>query len=191
MQNSVQAVGQARPLNAINKVALVIGGSLLVALCARLSLPLPFTPVPLTLANLGVLIVGLTLGSRAGFAALALYLVEGAMGAPVFSAAGPGGLAQLFGPTGGYLMAYPFAAFLAGWIAERGTKNFTRFAVAAISAEVVIFAVGLAWLTFLAQGSAQQAIRFGLYPFVFAEVIKVLVAAGGSKRLKNTALLKI
>jgi biotin transport system substrate-specific component len=190
MQDSIQAVGQARPLSAIHKVTLVIGGSLFVALCARLSLPLPFTPVPLTLANLGVLIVGLTLGSRAGFAALALYLAEGAMGLPVFSV-GMGGIAQLFGPTGGYLMAYPFAAFLAGWIAERGTKSFIRFGVAAIAAEAAIFAGGLGWLAFLAQSSAQQVIRFGLYPFVFAEVIKILVAAGGSKRLKDTALLKM
>ena len=190
MQDSVQAVGQARPLSAIHRVALIIGGSLFVALCARLSLPLPFTPIPLTMANLGVLIVGLTLGSRAGFAALALYLAEGAMGLPVFSV-GMGGIAQLLGPTGGYLMAYPFAAFLAGWIAERGSKNFVRLAVAAVWAEVLIFAGGLGWLAFLAQSGAQQAVRFGLYPFVFAEVIKVMVAAGGSKRLRDTALLKM
>ena len=177
MENSAQAVEQVRPHGAAYKIALVVGGSLFVALCARLSLPLPFTPVPLTLANLGVLIVGLTLGSRGGFAALALYLAEGAMGLPVFSV-GPGGIAQLLGPTGGYLMAYPLAAFLAGFIAERGSKNFLRFVVAAVAAELAIFAGGLGWLAMLAPGGVPQAARFGLYPFVFAEVMKVMSAAG-------------
>lgn len=182
MSNSAQAVAQVRPVSTANKIALVVGASVFVALCARLSLPLPFTPVPLTLANLGVLIVGLALGSRGGFAALALYLAEGAMGLPVFSV-GPGGIAQLLGPTGGYLLAYPFAAFLAGFIAERGSKNFVRFAVAAVVAEFAIFAGGLGWLAMLAQGGVAQAARFGLYPFVFAEVMKVMCAAGAAKEL--------
>lgn len=176
MQTPAQAVEQLRPVGAVQKVALIVGGSLFVALCAKLSLPLPFTPVPLTLANLGVLVVGLVLGSRAGFAALALYLAEGAMGLPVFSV-GVGGIAQLLGPTGGYLMAYPAAAFLAGWIAERGGRNFARFAVAAVAAEIVIFAGGIGWLAAMTHGTS-QAVRFGLYPFVFAEVMKVMSAAG-------------
>src|SRR2546423_2722842 len=92
-----------RALDWALQVTLVVGASLFVALCARVTLPLPFTPVPLTLQNFGVLLVGLTLGSRRGFAALALYLVEGAVGMPVFNPAGLGGVAQLFGPTGGYL----------------------------------------------------------------------------------------
>ena len=177
MQTPAQAVEQVRPISAVHKTALIVGGSLFVALCAKLSLPLPFTPVPLTLANLGVLVVGLVLGSRAGFAALALYLVEGAMGLPVFSV-GPGGIAQLLGPTGGYLMAYPIAAFVAGFIAERGAKTFARYALAAIAGNIVVFAGGLGWLAILAQGNAAQAVRFGLYPFVFAEVMKVMSAAG-------------
>src|SRR6478736_1450375 len=86
---------QDRVLDGASQVAIVIGASLFVALCARIALPLPFTPVPLTLQNFGVLLVGLTLGSRRGFAALALYLVEGGAGIPVFNPAGPGGIAQL------------------------------------------------------------------------------------------------
>src|SRR6202043_4006241 len=97
-------------------VALVVGGSLVVALCARITIPLPGTPVPLTVQNFGVLAVGLALGSRRGFAALALYLAEGAMGIPVFSPHGFGGIAQILGPTGGYLIAYPFVAGLTGYI---------------------------------------------------------------------------
>ncbi len=90
-----------RVFEGAQQVALVIGASLLVALCARITIPLPGTPVPLTVQNFGVLLVGLQLGSRRGFAALALYLAEGAMGMPVFSPVGPGGIAQLLGPTGG------------------------------------------------------------------------------------------
>lgn len=173
---------QVAAMTATRQVAIVVGASLLVALCARLSVPLPFTPVPLTLSNFGVLVVGLLLGSKRGFAALALYLAQGAAGLPVF-AVGAGGIAQLLGPTGGYLLAYPLAAFVAGWIAERGAGKFGRFLVAALAAEVVIFAGGLAWLMVLTHG-ATQAMSFGLYPFVFAEVIKVTAAAGIATKIE-------
>src|SRR5580693_6400053 len=134
---------QERMVEAARQVALVVGASLFVALCARVTLPLPFTPVPLTLQNFGVLLVGLLLGSRRGFAALALYLAEGAMGMPVFSPTGPGGIAQLLGPTGGFLLAYPLVAWLAGFIMERGRKSFARAAVGGLLGEVVLFAGGL------------------------------------------------
>src|SRR5215468_5349354 len=110
---------QQRTLEWAKQVAIVVGASLFVALCARVTIPLPFTPVPLTLQNAGVLLVGLLLGPRRGFAALALYLAEGTAGLPVFSPIGPEGLARLAGPTGGYLMAYPFVAGLAGYVMER------------------------------------------------------------------------
>jgi biotin transport system substrate-specific component len=165
------------------QAALVVSASLFVALCARLTVPLPFTPVPLTLQNFAVLLVGLALGSRRGFAALALYLAEGACGLPVFNPTGLGGVAQLLGPTGGYLMAYPLVAFVCGLVAERGAKSFRREAVAAALGEVVLFAGGLAWLTVWTRGSWWQAAHFGLYPFVFAEVAKVLAAAGVAARL--------
>ncbi len=165
--------------------AIVIGASLLVALCARITVPLPFTPVPLTLQNFGVLVVGLLLGSRRGFAALSVYLLEGAFGLPVFNPTGPGGIAQILGPTGGFLMAYPLVAFVAGWINEHIGKHISeqsprRFGVAVFSgaaAELVLFAGGLSWLAVLTHSIA-TAFRFGLYWFVFAEVIKVLMAAG-------------
>src|ERR1700722_10862047 len=162
---------QSRVVNATKQVALVAGASLFVALCARVTLPLPFTPVPLTLQNFGVLLVGLTLGSRRGFAALALYLVEGASGMPVFNPAGPGGVAQLLGATGGFLLVYPFVAGLAGWIMERGKASFARAAAAGGLAEIVLFAGGLSWLAVLTNSFA-QAVRFGLFMFVFTEEIK-------------------
>jgi biotin transport system substrate-specific component len=166
-------------------VALVIGASLLIAICARISLPLPFTPVPLTLANFGVLAIGLALGSKRGFAAAALYLSYGMDGLPVFSPAGPGGILQLLGPTGGYLIAYPVVAFIAGYIAERGVKSFTRSLLAAIVAEFVLFASGIAWLMVLTHTPFLKAASFGLYPFVFAEVIKVTASAGIASRLSR------
>jgi biotin transport system substrate-specific component len=168
-----------RALYWAEQAAIVVSASLFVALCARVTVPLPFTPVPLTLQNFGALLVGLTLGSRRGFAALALYLVEGASGMPVFNPAGPGGVAQLLGATGGFLLAYPFVAGLAGWMMERGKRTFTRAVVSGVLAEVVLFAGGLSWLAVLTHSFA-QAVRFGLYWFVFAEVIKVMLAAGVS-----------
>jgi biotin transport system substrate-specific component len=159
----------------------VIGGSLIVALCARITIPLPFTPVPLTLQNFGVLLVGLLLGSRRGFAALALYLAEGVAGLPVFSPIGPGGIAQMLGPTGGFLLAYPLVAWLTGYVMEHGRKTFSRAAIGGLLGELVLFTGGLAWLAVLTYSIA-QAFRWGLYWFLFAEVIKVMMAAGIAAR---------
>ncbi len=168
--------------NAVTQVALVVGGSLVVALCARIAIPLPFTPVPLTVQNFGVLLVGLLLGSRRGFAALALYLAEGAMGLPVFSPTGPGGIAQLLhGATSGFLLAYPLVAWVAGFVMEHGRKSFARAALGGFLGEVVLFAGGLTWLAVLTH-SVAQAFRWGLYWFLFAEVIKVMMAAGIAAR---------
>jgi biotin transport system substrate-specific component len=164
------------------QAVIVIAASLFVALCARVTVPLPFTPVPLTLQNFGVLAVGLLLGSRRGFAALSLYLIEGAFGLPVFSPSIlGGGIAQILGPTGGFLMAYPLVAFVAGWIYEHSSRRFGWAALSSLAAEVVLFAGGLSWLAVLTH-SVSLAIRYGLYWFVFAEVIKVLMAAALATR---------
>ena len=175
------ATPQECALDAARQVALVIGGSLFVALCARITIPLPFTPVPLTVQNFAVLLVGLLLGSRRGLAALALYLAEGAAGLPVFNPTGVGGIAQITGPTGGYLMAYPFVAFLAGYIFERGAKSFARAAIASFLGELLLFAGGLTWLYVLTHSFAKAA-YLGLYWFVAAEVLKVMFAAGIAAR---------
>jgi biotin transport system substrate-specific component len=176
---------QDRLLETARQAALVVGASLFVALCARITIPLPFTPVPLTVQNFGVLLVGLLLGSRRGFAALMLYLAEGIAGLPVFSPVGFGGIAQLLGPTGGFLIAYPFVAFLAGYIFERGTKSFMRATFAGIAAEVLLFASGLAGL-YLYTHSLAKAAYFGLYWFVAAEVLKVTFAAAIAKRWRRS-----
>jgi biotin transport system substrate-specific component len=175
-----QVVGQpAQTTEWAKQAAIVIAGSLFVALCSRVSVPLPFTPVPLTLQNFGVLTVGLMLGSRRGFAALVLYLVEGAFGLPVFSLGG--GLAHLLGPTGGFLIAYPLVAFAAGYLYERTSGRFIWAALSSVAAEVLLFAGGLSWLAVYTH-SFSTAIKFGLYWFVFAEVIKVFMAAAVASR---------
>jgi len=170
----------------------IVGATIFLALCAQISVPLPFTPVPLTMQNLGVLLVGLLLGSRAGFAALCLYLMEGAVGLPVFSPAGPGGIAQLLGPTGGFLFTYPFVAWLAGFLFERlpgiparfeQSKAFVRALIASAAAEILLFAGGLSWL-FVLTHSVAIAFRWELYWFVFAEVIKIMLAAGAASAWK-------
>jgi biotin transport system substrate-specific component len=167
------------------QIALVIGASLFIALCARVTIPLmPLTPVPLTVQNLGVLLVGLLLGSRRGFAALVLYLVEGTAGLPVFNPTGPGGIAQLFGVTGGFLLVYPFVAFLAGYIFERGTKTFLRAAIAGLLAEILLFVGGLSWL-YIFTHSLAKAAYLGLYWFIAAEIIKIMFAAGIASRWRR------
>jgi biotin transport system substrate-specific component len=180
---------QERALEASRQVALVVGGSLFVALCAHITIPLmPYTPVPLTVQNLGVLLVGLLLGSRRGFAALALYLMEGTVGLPVFSpsALGLTGIAQILGPTGGFLMAYPFVAFLAGYIFERGSKTFLRAVSAGLLAEILLFAGGLTGL-YVFTHSLAKAASLGLYWFLAAEVMKVMFAAAIATRWQRVS----
>jgi len=179
---------QERALEASRQVALVVGASLFVALCARVTIPLlPLTPVPLTVQNLGVLLVGLLLGSRRGFAALMLYLMEGVVGLPVFNPTGLGGIAQLLGPTGGFLMVYPFVAFLAGYIFERRTKSFMRAATAGLLAETLLFVGGLGWL-YVFTHSLAKAAYLGLYWFAAAEVMKVMFAAAIATRWSKGAV---
>jgi biotin transport system substrate-specific component len=171
------AATRSKQLDFARQIAIVVAASLFVAACARFSLPIPGTPVPLSLQNFAVLLVGLSLGSRRGSMALALYLVEGAAGLPVFSPVGAPGILRFAGPTAGYLMAYPFVAGLAGYVFERGKQTFARAASAAIAGELLLFACGISWLYVLTHSLA-RAIAFGLYWFIFAEVLKVMLAAG-------------
>jgi biotin transport system substrate-specific component len=168
---------RGRSLDSALQIAVIVAASLFVAVCARFSVPIPGTPVPLSMQNFAVLLVGLSLGSRRGSIALALYLAEGAAGLPVFAPVGAPGILRFIGPTAGYLIAYPFVAALAGYIFERGKRTFTNAASAAIAGELLLFACGISWLYVLTH-SLTRAIAFGLYWFIFAEVMKVMFVAG-------------
>jgi biotin transport system substrate-specific component len=160
---------------AVTNIALVIAGCVIIALAAQIAVPIPFTPVPLTLSPLTVLIVGIVLGSRRGAAAAILYLLEGLSGLPV-GAQGHGGPLWLIGPTAGYLYAYPFAAFIAGWFSERGWGNSIPRAFAAmLVALAVIYAGGWSWLAILT--GPRAALTIGVMPFVIADLVKIAIGA--------------
>ena len=171
--------------------AVVVGMTLLVAICAHIALPLPFTPVPLTLQTFAVLLVGLALGPAAGFATLALYLAEGAAGLPVFNPHGLGGIAQLLGPTGGFLLSYPFAAAAAGAVFQhlRRTRSaFTAALLASVPATLIIFTLGAGWLAMLTHAGAHTIWTAAVAPFLPGEIIKATAAAaaiGGWQRFRR------
>jgi len=155
----------------------------LTAAAAQISIPLPFTPVPLTLQPMVVLLGGAVLGARLGMFAQVLYLFLGIAGLPVFAASPllPQGALRLIGPTGGYLMSYPFAAFLAGWLAERGLdRRYVTSLFAMACGLAVIFVGGVMWLAIFARGAVglDAALRAGLYPFLPLDIFKLLIAAG-------------
>src|ERR1700723_1356221 len=163
------------------KVILVVAASAFVAICAHISLPLPFTPVPLTLQNFAVILVGILLGPVAGFSAVILYLAEGATGLPVFTPHSVGGIAHLLGPNGGYLFSYPLAAAVAGWVVramQRVTSRFRSALVASTIASLPIFVLGAAWLEHLLHLSGSATWTLAVAPFLLGDVIKITAAAG-------------
>jgi biotin transport system substrate-specific component len=153
----------------------VVGASLLIALAAQVAIPLPFTPVPLTLQPLAVIFIGVALGSARGAAAAALYLLEGLSGLPVF-AEGRGGAIWLAGPTAGYLLSYPFAGWVAGAVSERGWgSSIARSVAGMLLALGVIYLGGWSWLATLTTPGA--AFTAGVAPFVVADILKVALGA--------------
>ena len=165
------------------RVASVVLLAALTAAAAQISIPLPFTPVPFTLQPMIVLLGGAALGARLGMSAQVLYLLAGLAGLPVFAASPvlPQGALRLLGPTGGYLMSYPFAAFLAGWLADRGfDRRYLSSVIAMACGLAVVFAFGVTWLALFARPAGvgvSAALRTGLYPFLAADVVKLFVAA--------------
>lgn len=156
---------------------LVVGFSVFMALCAQVSFHVPFTPVPITLQTLGVLLTGAALGSKRGGLALLLYLAEGAVGLPVFSA-GSGGLVILLGFTGGYLVSYPIAAFVTGWLCEkRLDRSFLTSAIAMLPGTLIIYAVGIPWLAVTIHLNLAQAFLQGMVPFIPGDLFKLVIAA--------------
>jgi len=156
---------------------IAVGGSALVAVCAHIALPLYFTPVPLTLAPFAVLLLGLLLTPRLAAGTMAATLAQGALGLPVFAPNGMVGLAHLLGPTGGYLMAYPAAAWLVSTLWRRSRRGFGAAALSAAAGNVAILACGALWLGVLTHISARLAITLAVVPFLPGDALKVVAAA--------------
>ncbi|MCX6537412.1 MAG: biotin transporter BioY [Acidobacteria bacterium] len=175
----------ALPSSRAIRVASVLFITVLTAAAAQVSIPLPFTPVPLTLQPMIVLLGAAALGSRLGVASQILYLAAGVAGLPVFAASPvlPHGIARLFGPTGGFLLSYPLAALVTGLLAERGFDRRYLTSVAAMAAGLaIIFAGGVSTLTLqfapaMGSGALAAALAAGFYPFVAADLVKLLIAA--------------
>ena len=154
------------------------------ALASQFALPLPGTPVPLTLQPLIIVLAGLVLGPMDAAAAMVIYLGLGAAGLSVFQPIGAPGIARLLGPTGGYLLAWPVAAAVTGWLGANRESFVTR-SLAAMAGILVMYAGGIAQLTLL-QGSVVTAAVIGALPFVAADAVKALVAAGIAGRFRLT-----
>lgn len=176
----------ARPANLATplRIAAVAFVTVLTAAGAQISVPLPFTPVPFTFQPMVVLIGGAVLGPGLGALSQVLYLAAGAAGLPVFAFSPelPQGIARLLGPTGGYLMSYPLAAFVAGWLAHRGfDRRYLTSLLAMVAGLAFVFAGGVSWLALFAPGaegrSLQAALAAGFYPFVVADFLKLCLAA--------------
>jgi biotin transport system substrate-specific component len=153
----------------------VAGFAVILAAASQIAIPLPFTPVPITLQPLVVVLAGLMLGPVAGAASMVLYLAAGAAGLPVFTPLGAPGIARFFGPTGGYLIAYPAAAFVAGALARRAPTLLGRW-LAATAGSAVILVGGVAQLS-LVNESVSRALALGLTPFALLDVVKAFIAA--------------
>lgn len=166
-----------REVTLLRDITLIIASSLLMALSARASIVLPFTPVPITLQTFVLMLVASSLGSRRAALALLLYLVEGASGLPVF-ASGGGFMYFLTVPSAGYLISYPFAAFVVGWLAERGLeRSYKTSILAMLPGTVIIYLVGVVWLSFWLHGNLMLAIQLGMLPFIPGDLIKLFAAA--------------
>jgi biotin transport system substrate-specific component len=171
----------AADLTMLQRALAVLFVTMLTAAAAQVSVPLPFTPVPFTLQPMVVLLGGAVLGPRLGFFSQVLYLAAGTAGLPVFAASPvlPQGVARLFGPTGGYLMSYPLAAFVTGALAVQGLDRRYLTSVAAMAAGLaIIFSCGVAWIAWgPASAGIARAIAAGLVPFLPADLLKIVLAA--------------
>ncbi len=184
----------ARPTAAVNlrTAGIVLGGSALVAICAHVALPLYFTPVPLTVQPFAVLFLGLLLSPPMAAATLGAYLIEGALGLPVFAPGAPlaAGMAHLLGPTGGYLLAYPLAAVLVSFLWRRTRRSFTAALLSAAAGSLAILASGSLWLALFFHGSTHTALTLAVLPFLPGDALQVTAAAAvatGLRRWRRTA----
>jgi len=176
------------------EVARLLVANVLLALCAYIAVPLPWTPVPMTGQTFGVLLVAVLLGSRCATLVTSLYLLEGAAGLPVFQPFGLPGAARLLGPTAGYLWAFPVAAFLTGWMAEQIGSFRTRSGMAQLIGaqavgHAVILAGGFLWLATVMGLGATRAVEQGVAPFALIDVsVKIALVAAvvwGTEKVRH------
>lgn len=173
-----ESLGASNPPRiALNTRVAVVAGTALVAICAHIAIPLGFTPIPVTMQTFAVLLLGLLFGPGPAFACMALYLAEGAAGLPVFNPQGPGGLAHLLGPSGGYLISYPFAAALASVLYRRGQRRFLAAVAGAGLASILILAAGATWLELLSHAKLSVVFAQSVAPFLAGDLVKILAAA--------------
>jgi biotin transport system substrate-specific component len=183
---SPRTLGDVIPGGLVRSIALVIGGAVFVGLTAQVAIPLPFTPVPLTLQTFSVLLVGAALGSVRGAASMALYLLAGVAGVPWFANQQSGWAFASFG----YIVGFVAAAWLVGWLAERGADRRVVPTIGMMAlGNVVIYVFGVAGLMLLADLPLSTALAKGVLPFLIGDVIKILLAAGllpGTWKLINS-----
>ena len=169
----------------------IAAANILLVLCAYIAIPLPWTPVPITGQTFGVLLVAVLLGARRSAITMVVYLLEGFAGLPVFQPFGAPGAARFFGPTAGFLLAYPPAAFAAGWLVESGAgESAVRLVGALFSGEVLIFLGGCAWLAITMNFGWGAAFAQGALPFVPGEIIKIALIAAAVRGVSLTTRAK-
>lgn len=179
MRQAMKAVAGSMPEvdERVRKSAAAVAATLLIAACAHIAFPLWFTPVPLTLQPFAVLLLGLLMTPGMAATTMVLYLAEGALGLPVFTPHGLGGVAQLLGPTGGYLMSYPVVAPLVSWLWRQGSRGFARTLVITTAGSLVTLALGATWLGLLTHTSFRLLMGSAVVPFLPGDTIKVVAAA--------------
>lgn len=189
-RESWQAEAPSRTEALLRGAGLVLAGSALIAVCAHVAIPLWFTPVPVTLQPFAVLLLGLLLSPRVALATMVTYLAEGAMGLPVFTPHGLGGVAQLLGPTGGYLLSYPVVAPLISMAWRRSSRSFSRGMLIAGAGSLITLALGATWLGVWKHMPVGVLVGEAVLPFLPGDVLKVVAAAGmaaGAERWKRQA----
>ena len=171
-------------MNDTNQLRMIVFAALLAALMAAGAyIAIPIGPIPIVMQNMFVFLAALLLGARWGLASVAVYLLAGACGLPVF-AGGMGGIGRIVGPTGGYLVGYLPAVFLAGYIAEKGAGRIVADVLAMICGTMVLYACGVSWLKILTGMDWLKALAAGMFPFMIGDGIKIAAAALIAKSLR-------
>jgi len=175
MRATTAIYAKIKPNSIVNEIPILLAFNLLLVACSYLAINLPFSPVPITGQTFGILVIAMTLGRARGVGVVLAYLVEGAVGLPVF-AGGTAGLIKFAGPTGGFLIGFLVCAYLVGWLADNGwDRSYFKSISAMTIGTAVIFVFGLVWLAKYI--SYEALFTAGLYPFVPGAILKIILAS--------------